>query len=62
MNINQTREMVRDFRKKMPSQPLKIRGQVVKEDYKYLDWNSKTDAVYNKGLSRLYLLRKDHSR
>ncbi|KAI3374567.1 hypothetical protein L3Q82_021133 [Scortum barcoo] len=39
LNVNKTREMVIDFRrKKMPSQPLRIRGEVVEEveDYKYL--------------------------
>ncbi|KAI3375550.1 hypothetical protein L3Q82_003877 [Scortum barcoo] len=52
LNVNKTREMVIDFRrKKMPSQPLlRIRGEVVEEveDYKYLgvvidnrlDWKS----------------------
>ncbi|KAI3360343.1 hypothetical protein L3Q82_014660 [Scortum barcoo] len=62
--------MVIDFRrKKMPSQPLRIRGEVVDEveDYKYLgvvidnrlDWKSNhTEAVYKKGMSRLYFLRR----
>ncbi|KAM4588018.1 RNA-binding protein Raly isoform 3-T4 [Odontesthes bonariensis] len=62
--------MVIDFRrkKKTPSQPLKIKGEVVEEvdDYKYLgvvignrlDWASNTDAVCKKGMSRLYFLRK----
>ena len=61
--------MVIDFRrKKMPSQPLCIRGEVVEkvEDYKYLavvidnrlDWKSNTEAVYMKGMSRFYFLRK----
>ena len=39
LNVGRTREMVIDFRrKKMPSQPLQIRGEVVEEveDYKYL--------------------------
>ena len=51
-NVNKTREMVIDFgrKKRMPSQPLRIRGEVVEEveDYKYLgvvidnrlDWKS----------------------
>ncbi|KAI3365706.1 hypothetical protein L3Q82_010151, partial [Scortum barcoo] len=57
----------RGGRKKMPSQPLRIRGEVVEEveDYKYLgvvidnrlDWKSNTEAVYKKGMSRLYFLR-----
>ncbi|KAI3356294.1 hypothetical protein L3Q82_017188, partial [Scortum barcoo] len=52
----------------MPSQPLRIRGEVVEEveDYKYLgvvidnrlDWKSNSEAVYKKGMSRLYFLRK----
>ena len=61
--------MVIDFRrKKTPSQPLRIRGEVVeeKEDYKYLgvvirnrlNWVSNTEAVCKKGMSRLYFLRK----
>lgn len=69
LNINKTREMVIDFRrKKTPSQPLRIRGEEVEEvaDYKYLgvvidnglDWKSNTEAVYKKGMSRLYFLRK----
>ncbi|KAI3353878.1 hypothetical protein L3Q82_005088 [Scortum barcoo] len=69
LNVNKTREMVIDFRrKKMPSQPLWIRGEVVEEveDYKYLgvvidnrlDWKSNTEAVYKKGMSRLSFLRK----
>ncbi|KAI3356792.1 hypothetical protein L3Q82_003320 [Scortum barcoo] len=69
LNVNKTREMVIDFRrKKMPSQPLRIRGEVVEEveDYKYLgvvidnrlDWKSNTEAVYKKGMSRLYFLRR----
>ncbi|KAI3366056.1 hypothetical protein L3Q82_009711 [Scortum barcoo] len=63
LNVNKTREMVIDFRrKKMPSQPLRIRGEVVEEveDYKYLgvvidnrlDWKSNTESVYKKGMSR----------
>ncbi|KAK0152303.1 putative RNA-directed DNA polymerase from transposon X-element [Merluccius polli] len=63
LNVNKTREMVIDFgrKKRMPSQPLRIRGEVV-EDYKYLgvvidnrlDWKSNTKAVYKKGMSRLF--------
>ncbi|KAI3368146.1 hypothetical protein L3Q82_007811 [Scortum barcoo] len=54
--------------RRWPSQPLRIRGEVVEEveDYKYLgvvidnrlDWKSNTEAVYKKGMSRLYFLRK----
>ena len=70
LNVNKTREMVIDFGRKnrMPPQPLQIRGEVVEEveDYKYLgvvignrlDWKSNTEAVYKKGMSRLYFLRK----
>jgi gmma-aminobutyric acid receptor subunit gamma len=69
LNISKTREMVIDFRrKKIPSRPLKVKGEVVEEveDYKYLgvvignrlDWASNTDAVCKKGMSRLYFLRK----
>ena len=62
--------MVIDFgrKKRMPSQPLRVRGEVVEEveDYRYLgvvidnrlDWKSNTEAVYKKGMSRLYFLRK----
>ena len=66
LNVDKTREMVIDFRRKtMPSQPLRIRGEVV-EDYRYLgevivnrlEWKANTKAVYKKGMSRLYFLRK----
>ncbi|KAI3365896.1 hypothetical protein L3Q82_000881 [Scortum barcoo] len=60
LNVNKTREMVIDFRrKKMPSQPLRIRGEVVEEveDYKYLgvvidnrlDWKSNTGGCVQEG-------------
>ena len=64
LNINMTREMVIDFRKKrkMAPQPLCIleRDMEAVEDYKYLgvtinhrlDWRSNTEAVYKKGMSR----------
>ena len=71
LNVNKTREMVIDFRRKrMPSQPLWISGEMAKEveDYIYLgvvidnrlDLKSNTayEAVYKKGMSRLYFLRK----
>ena len=69
LNVTKTREMVIDFRKKRTaSQPLCILGEDVEEVevYKYLgvyinyrlDWKSNTDAVYKKGMSRLYFLRK----
>ena len=41
LNVDKTREMVIDFRrKKMPSQPLQIRREMVEEveDYKYLGY------------------------
>ena len=59
-----------DFRKKRKTaaQPLRILGKDVEavEDYKYLgvtinhrlDWSFNTEAVYKKGMSRLYFLRK----
>ena len=70
LNISKTREMVIDFRKKRKSafQLLRILGKDVEavEDHKYLgvtinhrlDWRSNTEAVYKKGMSRLYFLRK----
>ena len=65
--------MVIDFRRKRRSafQPLSICGRDVEpvEDFKYLgvtinhspDWRSYTGAVYRKGMSRLYFLRKRRS-
>ena len=64
LNVNKTKEMVIDFRrKKMRAQPLLIRREVVEEveDYRYLgfvidnrlDWKSDTEGVYKKGKSRL---------
>ena len=62
--------MVIDFRKKRRTapQPLRILAKDVEavEDYKYLgvtinhrlDWSFNTEAVYKKGMSRLYFLRK----
>ncbi|KAL3050872.1 hypothetical protein OYC64_001194 [Pagothenia borchgrevinki] len=62
--------MVIDFRRKRTSPPLPrcILGEevAVVEDYKYLGvhldnglkWRINTDAVYKKGMSRLYFLRK----
>ncbi|KAK0134631.1 RNA-directed DNA polymerase from mobile element jockey [Merluccius polli] len=70
LNVNKTRDMVIDFgrKKRMPPQPLRIKGEVAEEveDCKYLgvvignrlDWKSNTEAVYKKGMSRLYFLRK----
>ena len=72
LNVDKTREMVIHFRrKKKPSPPLPMRGEVVEEveDYRYLgvvidnrlDWKSNTEAVYKTGMSRLYFLRKRRS-
>ena len=69
LNVAKTREMVVDFRRKRTvSQPLRILGEdvVTVEDYKYLGvhidnglkWKTNIDAVYKKGMSRLYFLRK----
>ena len=69
LNVNKTKEMVVDFRRTTVStRPLKIMGEEVEvvEDYKYLgvhlnnrlDWRTNTNAVYKKGMSRLYFLRK----
>ena len=73
LNVAKTREMVMDFRRKRTtSQPLRILGEEVDvvEDYKYqgvdidnrLNWKTNTEAVYKKGMSRLYFLRKLRSR
>ena len=69
LNVDKTREMVIDFRRNRPApQPLSIQGDKVTEavDYKYLgvhidnrlDWKTNTEAVYKKGMSRLYFLRR----
>ncbi|KAI4903673.1 hypothetical protein NFI96_008971 [Prochilodus magdalenae] len=69
LNISKTKEMVVDFRKnRSPQAPVTIDGEEVKVvgTYKYLgvhldnklDWSSNTSAVFKRGQSRLYFLRK----
>ena len=65
LNISKTKELVIDFRKnKEPLTPVTIHGKEVEivQSYKYLgvhidsklDWSNNTDAIYRKGLSRLF--------
>ena len=72
LNVDKTREMVIDFRRKgMAPQPLCILGGDVDmvEEYRYLgvnidnrlNWKINSTAVYKKGMSRLYFLRKMRS-
>ena len=69
LNVTKTKEMVIDFRRnRTATQPLCILGENVTEveDYKFLgvhldnrlNWKTNTEAVYKKGMSRLYFLRK----
>uniref|UniRef100_A0A3Q3FR50 Centrosomal protein 78 n=1 Tax=Labrus bergylta TaxID=56723 RepID=A0A3Q3FR50_9LABR len=69
LNLDKTREMVINFRRKRTEPPpLCILGEDVSvvEEYKYLvvniddrlNWKANTQAVYKKGMSRLYFLRK----
>ncbi|KAI4877761.1 hypothetical protein NFI96_007703 [Prochilodus magdalenae] len=69
LNISKTKEMVVDFRKnRSPQAPVTIDGEEVEVvgTYKYLgvhldnklDWSSNTSAVFKRGQSRLYFLRK----
>ena len=69
LNVAKTREMVVDFRRNKPLRsPVCIGGTDVEvvSAYKYLgvtldnklDWSTNTQAVYKKGLSRLYFLRR----
>ncbi|XP_072543920.1 uncharacterized protein [Salminus brasiliensis] len=69
LNVAKTKEMVVDFRRKRTTTgPITITGQDVErvDTYKYLgvlldsklDWKANTEAVYRKGMSRLYFLRK----
>ena len=69
LNVAKTREMVVDFRRNKPLlSPVCIGGTDVEvvSAYKYLgvtldnklDWSTNTQAVYKKGLSRLYFLRR----
>ncbi|KAG5265425.1 hypothetical protein AALO_G00242350 [Alosa alosa] len=69
LNTSKTKEMVVDFRRSKPTLlPVSIDGvnlEVV-STYKYLglhldnklDWSANTDALYKKGQSRLYFLRR----
>ena len=69
LNTTKTKEMVVDFqRTKRAPLPVSIEGVNVEvvSTYKYLgvhldnklDWSANTDAVYKKGQSRLYFLRR----
>ena len=71
LNTNKTKELVVDFRrgkKKPPPIPITIRGDEVEvvETYKFLgvhlnnklDWSDNTEALYRKGQSRLFFLRR----
>ncbi|XP_062844747.1 zinc finger protein 420-like, partial [Trichomycterus rosablanca] len=69
LNVSKTKEMLVDFRRnRTTSGPVTIMGQTVElvDMYKYLgvwldnrlDWRANTEAVYRKGMSRLYFLRK----
>ena len=69
LNVAKTKELVVDMRRtKAPVTPVSIQGVNVDivEDYKYLgvyldnklDWAKNTQAVYKKGQSRLYFLRR----
>ena len=69
INATKTKEMIVDFRRKPPhTPPVNIQGLNIDivEDYKYLgvhlnnklDWSTHTSALYRKGQSRLFLLRR----
>uniref|UniRef100_A0A1A8PFW7 Reverse transcriptase domain-containing protein n=1 Tax=Nothobranchius pienaari TaxID=704102 RepID=A0A1A8PFW7_9TELE len=69
LNITKTKELIMDFRKQAPPPtPVTIRGADVEivEDYRYLgvhldcklDWTKNTNAIFKKGQSRLFLLRR----
>lgn len=70
INAGKTKEMIVDFRRRQHSSPapVNIKGTDVERvlTYKYLgvhlnnklDWRDNTDALYKKGQSRLYLLRR----
>ena len=69
-NVNTTKEVIVDFRRtRNKSNSISIVEEVeVVEEYKYLvhldnklEWRFNTDAVYKKGQSRLYFLRKIRS-
>ena len=69
LNVAKTRELVVDFRRNKPlPSPVCISGTKVDvvDTYKYLgvtldnklDWSANTEAIYRKGQSRLYFLRR----
>src|SRR4029434_2142808 len=69
LNTSKTKEMVVDFRRSRPPLlPVSIEGVSVEvvTTYKYLgvhmdnklDWSANVDAIYKKGQSRLYFLRR----
>ncbi|KAI4885338.1 hypothetical protein NFI96_001847 [Prochilodus magdalenae] len=69
LNVTKTKELVVDLRRdKAQVTPISIKGVSVDtlEDFKYLgvhidnklDWAKNTDALYKKGQSRLYFLRR----
>ncbi|KAK0133617.1 hypothetical protein N1851_030848 [Merluccius polli] len=69
LNVAKTKEMVVDFRRNKPlPSPVCIGGTDVEmvPAYRYLgvtldnklDWSTNTEAIYKKGLSRLYFLRR----
>ena len=72
LNTTKTKELVVDFRRrKSAPSPISINGVTVDvvSDYKFLgvhldnklDWTKNTEAVYKKGQSRLYFLRRPRS-
>ena len=69
LNVTKTKEAIVDLRRvKTPVTPVSIHGVPVDtvEEYKYLgvylnnklDWTRNTEAVYKKGQSRLFFLRR----
>ena len=69
LNTNKTKEMIFDFRSggsTHQQMTIEAQGIEVVEEYKYLgtiidaklSWNTNTDAIYKKGLQRLYFMRK----
>jgi len=70
LNISKTKELVVDFRqsRKRPLTPITIRGEDVEvvNSYKFLgvhlnnklDWSDNTDALFRKGQSKLFFLRR----
>ena len=70
LNASKTKEMVVDFRttSKVPPVPHSIKGEVVEfvDNYKFLgvhlnsslDWSDNAGAIYSKGKSRLFFLRR----